>query len=503
MGTERKTLSLCMIVKNEEKSLARCLQSVQNLADEIIVTDTGSTDKTVEVAKKFKASVFNFPWKNNFAEARNFSLAHCNSDYVLYLDADEELPPDSVEKIKEILDSEEQKAFLCKIKNIDEFSGRTNFGTYCRLFPNVEGIQFRGRVHEQIEDSLKEARIEIVDSEIEIVHYGYNIDDERKAQKATRNLPLLLEEFEESSSSYYAYQLGLTYSILEDYRNAEIFFNHAVKANDLADDYKVFSLQFLINFALKRKDYSTAKKLAEEIFEFNIIHPSVYYIVAKVYAVLGNFEKALMYCSTAFEMNSTPFGRRKINLVFEKLNDEEIIYYGIYLSLLADSEKYFEHFIEKLSTELNRRETGEVLKKLKRQEKISAEEENLLIKNLNKYSADAVTRLLQDYRYVDEYPHLLPSLYEKFGDSSTLLIAFAEYLVRKGETNTAISLLESRLNDFPDNPAPAFYLISLYVKVNDLEKLLLPLDFLEKNFANAPEVFNGLQQINNELFQAT
>ncbi len=503
MRTKGKTLSLCMIVKNEEDSLERCLQSVRDLVDEIIITDTGSTDKTVEIAEKFKASVFHYRWNNNFAEARNFSLSKCSSDYILYLDADEELPEDSKAKIREILRSEGQNAYRCIIKNVDDFSDKTNYGAYCRLFPNVKGIEFRGKVHEQIEDSLIEAGIEILDSDIEIIHHGYNIDDEGKAKKAKRNLPLLLEEFESSPSSYYAYQLGLTYSILEDYRQAENYFTYAYKSDSLAEDYKVFSLQFLINFALKRKDYSTAKKLTEEIFEFNITHPSIFYLAAKVYSVLNEYKQALMYCTTAYEMNSTPFKERRMNLVFEKLNDEEIIYYGIYISLISKADEYFSYFTQKLKEDVGKYEVSEILSGLKNQKKLSTAQVATLLEEANNFMLDALMYLFQNYAYAEDFPHFLPQLYEKFPDNSAVLLAFVESLIKKGDSTSAVSILESRLEDFKGNPALAFYLLSLYIKRNEFDKMVLPLNFLEQNFPNDPEVLKGLNKINNELFQTT
>ena len=83
------TISLCMIVKNEERCLARCLESVKDFVHEIIIVDTGSTDKTVEIAREFTDSVYYFEWTDDFAEARNFALQYATSDYILQLDADE------------------------------------------------------------------------------------------------------------------------------------------------------------------------------------------------------------------------------------------------------------------------------------------------------------------------------------------------------------------------------------------------------------------------------
>src|SRR3989338_5500840 len=100
----KQTISLCMIVKNEEKYLEQCLNSVKDIADETIIVDTGSTDKTKEIAKKFKARVFDFKWSDDFSEARNESLKHATKEWILVLDADEIIDKNGLEKIKEAIE---------------------------------------------------------------------------------------------------------------------------------------------------------------------------------------------------------------------------------------------------------------------------------------------------------------------------------------------------------------------------------------------------------------
>ena len=85
------TLSLCMIVKNEESCLDRCLKSVSTFVDEIIIVDTGSTDNTIDIARRYIARVFEIPWEDDFAAARNISLQYAEKDWILILDADEEI----------------------------------------------------------------------------------------------------------------------------------------------------------------------------------------------------------------------------------------------------------------------------------------------------------------------------------------------------------------------------------------------------------------------------
>ncbi|MDD2373005.1 MAG: glycosyltransferase family 2 protein, partial [Syntrophomonadaceae bacterium] len=95
MSPNKTSLSLAMIVKDEESCIKRCLDSVINLVDEIIIVDTGSTDKTIEICRSYNAQVFHYSWNNNFAEARNFGLDKVTGDWVLWLDADEEVAPEN------------------------------------------------------------------------------------------------------------------------------------------------------------------------------------------------------------------------------------------------------------------------------------------------------------------------------------------------------------------------------------------------------------------------
>lgn len=130
-------LSLCMIVKNEEKHLARCLSSVKDAADEIVIVDTGSSDKTIEIAESFGSKIFHFNWINDFSAARNYSLSKCSSDWILYLDADEQLNPDSVDEINRLKKSQ-PAAVYCKVisQGINTTNGSVfKYLGYSRIFP--------------------------------------------------------------------------------------------------------------------------------------------------------------------------------------------------------------------------------------------------------------------------------------------------------------------------------------------------------------------------------
>jgi len=147
------SISLCMIVKNEEDVLARCLDSAAELVDEIIIVDTGSTDRTREIAARFTDKIFDFPWQDDFAAARNESFSHAAMDYCLWLDADDVLLEEDQEKflaLKAGLDSSVSVVMAPYHTGFDE-NGRVTFSYYReRLIKNRAGMRWIGAVHEVV-----------------------------------------------------------------------------------------------------------------------------------------------------------------------------------------------------------------------------------------------------------------------------------------------------------------------------------------------------------------
>ncbi|MHB1417774.1 MAG: glycosyltransferase, partial [Chloroflexota bacterium] len=191
---DRQTVSLCMIVRDEEANLPGCLESVRDLADEVIVVDTGSTDRTVQVAESFGAKAYYFPWCNDFAAARNESLLRATGDWILYLDADERLEDGGCQKIRELVDAGKYDAYSLEIRNVkSDGSGEADTThTYSRLFRNRPDVRFEGTVHEQIYPALYRAAMEVGPADVRIVHLGYDLSEEEMKRKAERNLPMLL-----------------------------------------------------------------------------------------------------------------------------------------------------------------------------------------------------------------------------------------------------------------------------------------------------------------------
>lgn len=207
------SISLCMIVKNEENCLERCLQSVQGIVDEIIIVDTGSTDKTKEIAKRYTQHIYDFKWINDFSAARNYALSFASSEYILQLDADE-LLQDPQKELSEL----DKDFYYLRIKN-DLGSGMFLSHQFIRIFKNSSDIRYTGALHEQVSGDYPMERYGSLSSVV-IFHEGYKAHLVKSKQKTQRNLNILLEEIKEKPTAFTYYNLGMQYIIEEKYNDA-------------------------------------------------------------------------------------------------------------------------------------------------------------------------------------------------------------------------------------------------------------------------------------------
>jgi glycosyltransferase involved in cell wall biosynthesis len=168
-------VSLTMIFREEEKNLPACLESVRGMFDEIVVVDTGSKDRTAEIARSFGARVFDFVWVDDFGAARNAALARATGDYAFWLDADDVVEPAQLQKLETILKrlrKGEEAAYVvrCACDPSPDGSGGGTVVDHIRLFPLREGIRWTYRVHEQILPALRRAKIPVQWTDFTVRH---------------------------------------------------------------------------------------------------------------------------------------------------------------------------------------------------------------------------------------------------------------------------------------------------------------------------------------------
>ncbi|MFO0865021.1 MAG: glycosyltransferase [Gemmataceae bacterium] len=182
-----------MIVRNKESNLGDCLRTVRDLVDEVVVVDTGSHDRTREIAKSFDARIVDFPWIDDFSAARNESLQHATSDWIFWMDADDRLDALNRERFKRLRPALPDGAFtfMMKQRSVPEQAGNSPLVVdHARLFRRNPEVRWRYRLHEQILPSLRDAGTKMVFTDLVIDHLGYSHSATRRA-KLDRNLRIL------------------------------------------------------------------------------------------------------------------------------------------------------------------------------------------------------------------------------------------------------------------------------------------------------------------------
>jgi glycosyltransferase involved in cell wall biosynthesis len=231
-------LSVCMIVKDEEKNLERCLDSLQSvlgqIPSELIIVDTGSSDRTVEIARRYTDRVYFHEWNNHFSEMRNISISYATGKWIFIYDADEELDnPESLINLFSLPKLNNYNTVRFQAKNILSYKNpRDIYHVTERLFRNDGEFCYTGTVHNQ-----PQYKHPVLNTDILINHYGYNNDDaELMEKKFIRTSALLLKELElDPNNVYYLFQLARSYLMHKDFHEA---LEYIVKAYNLVETVK-------------------------------------------------------------------------------------------------------------------------------------------------------------------------------------------------------------------------------------------------------------------------
>lgn len=317
------SIAVCMIVKNEEKWLEQCLNSVKNLADEIIIVDTGSIDNTKKIAKKFTDKIFDYEWKNDFSDARNFSISKANSDWILSLDADESISKIDFEKIKRITEYPEANAYHIVFRdysnNMGIFGWKSSMndiypeskiasgyseGYVLRLFQNLKGYEFEGKIHETVQNSIKKNNGKIFATDIVIHHYG-NLRDKDEILKKKEIYSKMLDERIETKDSkekeeyYILFELARELMIKKDLGEAKKALENSIKINPEFSK----TLAMLGAIKITERDFNEAEKLLKEAVILEPDDSNIHSNLGIIYSEQGNFLKAIRKFERAIELN--------------------------------------------------------------------------------------------------------------------------------------------------------------------------------------------------------
>ena len=294
-------ISVCYMVRNEEKTLLQSLQSVCTAADEIIVVDTGSTDRTKEIAMSFSARVYDFPWQDDFSAPRNFALTRATGDWIVFLDADEYFSAATAHRLRSVIQKYHKAGWKgcllihrydIDVDNANEILADT---LVSRIFTNDAGYRYQGIIHEELlANGQPLDNLAVVDAgELSLLHTGYRAS--LSESKARRNLELLLRELATTDMPERLYMyLADAYLGVGEKAQAKHYAELDVSLGRRNTTYASRSYRILLQLSLENGDslldrLSLCRKAVQDFPE----QPEFRADLAECLAAMGDYDKAV------------------------------------------------------------------------------------------------------------------------------------------------------------------------------------------------------------------
>ncbi len=296
-------LSVCIITKNEEKNMERCLQCLKPYGFEIVVTDTGSTDRTREIALQYTEKVYDFPWCNDFAAAKNFAVSKASYPYVMVIDSDEFLEKLEVDKLSQMIRQYPDKVGRICRRNVFTRNGQQqeNQEWINRIFQK-DKFHYEGRIHEQV-TAMNGSEYETYQAPVVIEHTGYDLTAEERKEKANRNFTLLIQELarlekEENSKEneqipYILYQLGKSCYMAEEYGKACEYFSKGLSYDLNPKLEYVIDMVETYGYALLNSGQADVALFFENIYEAFGNSADFQFLMGLIYMNNARFEQAI------------------------------------------------------------------------------------------------------------------------------------------------------------------------------------------------------------------
>lgn len=494
------TLSLCMIVKNEEKHLERCLTSVKDVVGEIVIVDTGSTDKTLAIAKSFNSKIFHFEWINDFSAARNFALSKCTCDWILYLDADEELNQNSIGELKKKI-SGNPFGVNCIVTSLGSDISQGSIMRYPRLFPNEPGVKFIGKVHEQISDSLREKKIQIINSDIEIIHHGYVIDDEGLKQKKERNLALLLSSENKKNNFYEKQKIIQTFISLEKYEEAELRLNKLMKEKSLSREQLSLAYFYMASVKFEKNDLASALSYGLKANRTLKDKAELNYLIYLIYLRLNKIEEANNFLLISIKNNKKILNKNNL------LNDENILdQVDLYLRAInlnidlnneIETYKMMTELSEVLSNKMDSKIIFSIFENLLLKYSLSDSDIELLSKLINTSHLSIIMEIINKCNDKSAIKEIIIVMLQYYPNSALLYRNLALLLVNS-DNDKAIEIFNKSL-EIEIDPTVYIYLISVYISKNDYKNVIETFNNLQNKFSNNFKIKQKIDLLKEKL----
>lgn len=300
---KRANISLCMIVKDEERAIADCLESVAPFCSEIWVLDTGSTDRTVELSLSLGAQVSKTQWPDSFALARNESMRRATGDWILWVDADDTMPYECGLHLLELVPTlpDDVVGVIVPVRFVEH----DGFGTevdHVKLFRNLPGLEWEGRIHEQILPSLRRCATaqgienggKIIRSSAFVLHSGYDTSEEGQARKRKRDEHLLnLDLSDRPGHPFVLFNLGMTAHYTGNHEDAIHWLNECLQNSDPTESHVRKAYVLLASSQYVLESAEQAIETLHIAWKAVGDDPEILFHLAKFYSESGNVQSAI------------------------------------------------------------------------------------------------------------------------------------------------------------------------------------------------------------------
>jgi len=390
----RVSISACLMVKDEEELLPGCLDSVRDWVDEIIVVDTGSGDRTIEIAKSYGAKIFHQPWEGNFSKHRNYSIEQASCDWILIIDADERICQEDVPPLVQFLNQGQAPIVAINVYNVYRDKNQsTTFLPSERLFRRELNLRYDGIVHNQLK---LPPDVPILRAGVKLEHLGYDLSPEKMEKKMARSRALLEKQLEENPDNTFAlFNLAQLYrSGYDGFKevNAPLVFKWAGRAVEITDpeDIKerhihLMCLDQLAWTCFYMKDYDRALEFCQRALRVKPNYLDPLLLLGHIYSHLKEHRKAdkayhnYLKTQAAFDPS-----RETESIILIHPDSRANAYYS--LGLMAEmQEKYDEakeYYRETLKANPEFLEANTLLGKLYLKDNNFAEAEKFFLKQL-------------------------------------------------------------------------------------------------------------------------
>lgn len=325
-------ISVCIIAKNEEQRIEKCLASIAPYGFEIIVVDTGSTDRTKEIASRYADKVPDFVWCDDFSAARNFSLREASNNWIIMLDCDEWIKEIDVEELNYFRKHHADCVGVFSLENLVTQDGKlvvNNTAPADRFF-NKKFYHYTGIIHEQL-TPIRGGEFPCLQLHATIGHTGYDMTPEQRISKSKRNLILLHRQLEQDPENPYVYyQLGKGYEIIMDYQSACEYYGKGLYFDVDPSLAYVQEMVFSYGNTLLHTGQSKVALGFEQIYDEFASTADFVFLMGRIYMFNGMYPQAVeqFIKATTFEVckfhgANSFLSFYHIGLICEKLGDTD------------------------------------------------------------------------------------------------------------------------------------------------------------------------------------